>query len=96
MALCGDGLSRGETRQMRFALSWNYPFGVSTGLIANNLAVPDMRGAANLENYYATQWVDSAASGDRRSRTLGDAGNLDVAFRDSLFDSSCRPKSLMP
>jgi non-lysosomal glucosylceramidase len=79
----------GETRQVRFSISWNYPLGSIYWFNRDQPGSPPFAGTPpTWKNYYATQWADSAASGAdafRRWKTLEDQT---FAFRDSLFGSS--------
>src|SRR6202050_5536394 len=57
-------VSPGETRQVRFAISWNYPFGCIYWFNREQPGSPPFGGTPpSWKNYYATQWANSAASG---------------------------------
>ena len=54
----------GETRQVRFAISWNYPLGSIYWFNRDQPGSPPFEGTPpTWKNYYATQWADSTASG---------------------------------
>jgi non-lysosomal glucosylceramidase len=83
----------GETRRVRFAVSWNYPLG---SIYWFNRAQPgdaEYAGEApTWRNYYATQWADSAASGADAFARWDRLERDTFAFRDSIFGSSLPPE----
>jgi len=83
----------GETGQVRFAITWNYPSGAiywferaQPGDVEYSGEPPTWR------NYYATQWADSRASGAEALHKWDELLDATVAFRDSLFGSSYPPE----
>lgn len=83
----------GETRQVRFALSWNYPLGSIYWFKRAQPGSPFYEGRApTWKNYYATQWADSAASGADAFRRWEELEAGTVGFRDALFGSSLPPE----
>jgi non-lysosomal glucosylceramidase len=83
----------GETRDVRFALSWNYPFGSIYWFNREGPGSPNYSGVPpTWKNYYATQWPDSVASGTDAFKRWAALENQTVAFRDSLFGSSLPPE----
>lgn len=83
----------GETRQVRFALSWNYPIGSIYWFDRGQPGEPEYAGRApTWKNYYATQWADSAASGRDAFKRWAELEAQTFAFRDSVFASSYPPE----
>jgi uncharacterized protein (DUF608 family) len=79
----------GKTKQLRFVLSWNYPFGDIYWFDRDGPGSPGYPGRAPFwKNYYATQWADSVASGTDAFKRWDALETQTVAFRDSLFGSS--------
>ena len=82
-------LEPGEARQIRFTLSWNYPFGDIYWFDREGPGSPSYPGIApTWKNYYATQWSDATASGTDAFKRWETLETQTVAFRDSLFGSS--------
>jgi uncharacterized protein (DUF608 family) len=82
-------LAPGETRQVCFTISWNYPFGSIYWFNRDQPGGPLFEGTPpTWKNYYATQWEDSAASGADAFKRWETLQAQTFAFRDSLFDSS--------
>jgi non-lysosomal glucosylceramidase len=85
----GVRIEPGETREVRFTLSWNYPFGSIYWFNREGPGSPSYPGLPpNWKNYYATQWSDSVASGTDAFKRWHTLESETVAFRDSLFGSS--------
>ena len=83
----------GETRQVRFAISWNYPLGSIYWFNRDQPGSPPFAGRPpTWKNYYATQWADSAASGADAFKRWDALEAQTVAFRDSIFGSSLPPE----
>jgi non-lysosomal glucosylceramidase len=83
----------GETRDVRFSISWNYPFGNIYWFNRDQPGSPPFAGTPpTWKNYYATQWADSAASGADAFRRWDTLEAQTFAFRDSLFGSSLPPE----
>jgi non-lysosomal glucosylceramidase len=79
----------GETRQVRFSISWNYPLGSIYWFNRDQPGSPPYAGTPpTWKNYYATQWADSAASGTDAFRRWDTLEAQTFTFRDSLFGSS--------
>lgn len=79
----------GETRQVRFAISWNYPLGSIYWFNREQPGSPLFEGTPpTWKNYYATQWADSAASGADAFQRWDTLEAQTVAFRNSIFESS--------
>jgi non-lysosomal glucosylceramidase len=79
----------GETRQVRFTISWNYPLGSIYWFNREQPGSPPFPGTPpTWKNYYATQWADSAASGADAFKRWQTLSEQTFAFRDSLFGSS--------
>jgi non-lysosomal glucosylceramidase len=86
-------VSPGETRQVRFAISWNYPFGSIYWFNRDQPGSPPFAGTPpTWKNYYATQWADSVASGMDAFERWDTLEAQTVAFRDSIFSSSLPPE----
>jgi non-lysosomal glucosylceramidase len=86
-------VERGKTKQVRFVLSWNYPFGDIYWFDRDGPGSPSYPGRAPFwKNYYATQWADSVASGSDAVKRWDALETQTVAFRDSLFGSSLPPE----
>jgi uncharacterized protein (DUF608 family) len=86
-------LAPGEAREVRFALSWNYPRGSIYWFKRDKPSSPAFEGRPpSWKNYYATQWADSAVSGADAFRRWEELRAGTVAFRDSLFGSSLPPE----
>ena len=86
-------LDPGKTRQVRFVLSWNYPFGDIYWFDREGPGSPRYPGIAPFwKNYYATQWADAVASGSDACKRWDTLETQTVAFRDSLFGSSLPPE----
>ena len=82
-------VSPGETKQVRFAISWNYPFGSIYWFNRASPGAPLFEGRSpTWKNYYATQWADSKASGAEALRRWNDLETQTLAFRNSFFASS--------
>ena len=83
----------GEARQVRFAVSWNYPRGSIYWFKRDKPSSPAFDGRPpSWKNYYATQWADAAVSGADAFRRWEELEAGTVAFRDSLFGSSLPPE----
>jgi len=83
----------GETRQVRFAISWNYPFGSIYWFNRDQPGSPPFAGTPpTWKNYYATQWADSVDSGTDAFTRWATLETPTWAFRDSLFGSSLPPE----
>jgi non-lysosomal glucosylceramidase len=83
----------GETRPVRFAISWNYPLGSIYWFDRDQPGSPLFEGTPpTWKNYYATQWVDSAASGADAFQRWETLEAQTLAFRDSIFESSLPPE----
>jgi non-lysosomal glucosylceramidase len=83
----------GEMRQVRFTISWNYPFGSIYWFDRDQPGSPPFAGTPpTWKNYYATQWTDSAASGADAFKRWETLEAQTFAFRDSLFGSSLPPE----
>jgi non-lysosomal glucosylceramidase len=79
----------GETRQVRFAMSWNYPLGSIYWFNRDQPGSPHFEGRPpTWKNYYATEWVDSATSGAEAFKRWDTLETQTVAFRDAIFGSS--------
>jgi non-lysosomal glucosylceramidase len=79
----------GETGQVRFAISWNYPLGSIYWFDREQPGSPLFEGTPpTWKNYYATQWADSAASGADAFQRWERLEAQTKAFRDSIFESS--------
>src|SRR6202790_3112727 len=79
----------GETRQVRFAISWNYPFGSIYWFNREAPGSPFFEGTPpTWKNYYATQWTDSVASGTEAFHRWNELERQTIDFRDSIFSSS--------
>ncbi|MBV9875823.1 MAG: beta-glucosidase [Verrucomicrobia bacterium] len=83
----------GETREVRFTLSWNYPFGSIYWFDREGPGSPSYSGLPpTWKNYYATQWSGSVASGTDAFKRWDMLETQTVSFRDSLFGSSLPPE----
>jgi non-lysosomal glucosylceramidase len=83
----------GETRQVRFTISWNYPYGSIYWFNREQPGSPPFEGKPpTWKNYYATQWSDSTVSGTDAFNRWDSLKSQTVAFRDSVFDSSLPPE----
>jgi non-lysosomal glucosylceramidase len=79
----------GETRNVRFCISWNYPFGSIYWFNREQPGSPLYSGKCpTWKNYYATQWTDSIASGTEAFQRWESLEAQTVSFRDALFTSS--------
>jgi uncharacterized protein (DUF608 family) len=79
----------GEKREVRFSISWNYPFGSIYWFNRDQPGSPPFPGTPpTWKNYYATQWADSTATGADAFRRWDILEAQTFAFRDSLFGSS--------
>jgi non-lysosomal glucosylceramidase len=79
----------GESAQVRFAVSWNYPLGAIYWFDRAQPGDPEYAGVPpTWRNYYATQWSDALASGAEAVRRWDELEAATSAFRDSLFGSS--------
>jgi uncharacterized protein (DUF608 family) len=86
-------VAAGETRQVRFAISWNYPLGSIYWFNRDQPGSPLFEGTPpTWKNYYATQWADSAASGADAFQRWETLEAQTLAFRDSIFESSLPPE----
>jgi non-lysosomal glucosylceramidase len=86
-------VSPGETRQVRFAISWNYPFGSIYWFNREQPGSPFFEGTPpTWKNYYATQWANSVASGTEAFERWDALEAQTVAFRDSIFGSTLPPE----
>jgi len=86
-------LAPGETRQVRFTISWNYPLGGIYWFNRDQPGGPLFEGRPpTWKNYYATQWADSAATGMDAFQRWQTLEAQTFAFRDSVFDSSLPPE----
>jgi non-lysosomal glucosylceramidase len=83
----------GEIREVRFTISWNYPFGGIYWFNRDQPGSPLFAGTPpTWKNYYSTQWADSAASGADAFKRWDMLETQTMAFRDSLFASSLPPE----
>jgi non-lysosomal glucosylceramidase len=83
----------GETREVRFAISWNYPLGSIYWFDRDQPGSPLFEGTPpTWKNYYATQWADSTASGADAFQRWKTLEVQTLAFRDSIFESSLPPE----
>ncbi|HXM02493.1 MAG TPA: GH116 family glycosyl-hydrolase [Chthoniobacterales bacterium] len=83
----------GETREVRFTLSWNYPFGGIYWFDREGPGSPSYPGSPpTWKNYYATQWPGAVASGRDAFKRWETLESQTVAVRDSLFGSSLPPE----
>jgi non-lysosomal glucosylceramidase len=83
----------GETREVRFTISWNYPFGSIYWFNRDQPGSPHFPGTPpNWKNYYATEWADSTASGTDAFKRWQTLETQSFEFRDSLFDSALPPE----
>ena len=90
---CALRVAPGETRQVRFAISWNYPLGSIYWFNRDQPGSPPFEGTPpTWKNYYATQWADSTASGADAFKRWDALEAQTVAFRDSIFGSSLPPE----
>lgn len=79
----------GETRSVRFAISWNYAYGSIYWFNRHGPGSPFYDGTApTWKNYYATQWADSLATGIDALQRWNDLESRTLAFRDAMFESS--------
>ena len=79
----------GETRQVRFAITWNYPLGAIYWFNRQQPGDPEYVGELpTWRNYYATQWADSLASGADALGRWNELEGATFAFRDSFFGAS--------
>ena len=79
----------GETRQVRFAITWNYPLGAIYWFNRQQPGDPEYVGELpTWRNYYATQWADSLASGADALGRWNELEGATFAFRDSFFGTS--------
>jgi non-lysosomal glucosylceramidase len=79
----------GETRQVRFAITWNYPLGAVYWFNRAQPGEHEYSGEApTWRNFYATQWSNSLASGADALDRWDELKHATSAFRDSLFNSS--------
>jgi non-lysosomal glucosylceramidase len=86
-------VSPGETRQVRFAISWNYPFGSVYWFNREQPGSPFFAGTPpTWKNYYATQWADSVATGTEAFERWDALEAQTLAFRDSIFSSTLPPE----
>ena len=89
----GVRIQPGETREVRYTLSWNYPFGSIYWFNREGPGSPSYPGVPpTWKNYYATQWSDSIASGADAFKRWHTLETETAAFRDSLFGSSLPPE----
>jgi uncharacterized protein (DUF608 family) len=80
-------------KQVRFAISWNYPIGSIYWFNRDQPGSPHFEGRPpTWKNYYATQWADSAVSGADAFRRWDELEAQTVSFRDSIFNSSLPPE----
>jgi uncharacterized protein (DUF608 family) len=88
-------LAPGESRQLRFVLSWSYPLGAVYWFNRAQPGDPEYAGEPpTWRNYYATQWADSLASGAEALRRWDALQRETIAFRDTLFNSSLPPEAI--
>jgi uncharacterized protein (DUF608 family) len=79
----------GEFARVRFAITWNYPFGAIYWFDRAQPGEPEFPGdPPTWRNYYATQWIDSLACGAEALRRWDELEEKTATFRDSLFGSS--------
>jgi uncharacterized protein (DUF608 family) len=79
----------GETKRVRFTISWNYPFGGIYWFNREGPGSPLFSGQPpTWKNYYATQWADSLVSGTDAFERWENLAPQTFAFRDALFGSS--------
>ena len=85
----------GETRKVRFAITWNYPQGAIYWYGRQQPGEPEFAGdPPTWRNYYATQWPDSLASGAEALRRWDELEQATHAFRDAFFAASTPPEIL--
>lgn len=80
----------GETRQVRFVLSWSFP-------TCENYWKPAAEGEpvkSTWLNYYATQWADSKASAEYALTNWDRLYAETKLFKDTLFDSTMPPAAI--
>jgi non-lysosomal glucosylceramidase len=83
----------GEKRQVRFAISWNYPLGSIYWFGRDQPGSPLFEGRPpTWRNYYSTQWPDSVATGTDAFKRWDALESQTVTFRDSIFGSSLPPE----
>ncbi len=79
----------GDMRQVRLAISWNYPLGNIYWFNREQPGSPFFEGTApTWKNYYATQWADATTSGVEAFNRWEVLKEETMIFRDSLFGSS--------
>ena len=82
-------IAPGETKRVRFAMTWNYPIGSIYWFNRNQPGEPEFTGEPpTWRNYYATQWADAKASGADAMARWDPLEQASLTFRDSLFGSS--------
>jgi uncharacterized protein (DUF608 family) len=83
----------GETARVRFAITWNYPFGAIYWFNRSSPGEPEFPGEPpTWRNYYATEWADSLACGAEALLRWDELERQTAAFRDALFGSSTPPE----
>jgi uncharacterized protein (DUF608 family) len=86
-------VAAGESAEVRFAITWNYPLGEIYWFDRAQPGDPEYAGVPPAwRNYYATQWADSLTSGAEALRRWDALEMATAAFRDSLFGSSTPPE----
>lgn len=85
-------LQAGESKTIRFVISWNFPKGDIHWAYRDK---PDAQSPAVptplWTNYYATQWTDSRASASEALLRHDELAGATLAFRDSLFGAAIPP-----
>ncbi|MEP6828125.1 MAG: GH116 family glycosyl-hydrolase, partial [Aestuariivirga sp.] len=86
-------LAPGESKVIRFAISWSFPKGDIYWAFRRSPDSPIPPEPTPLwKNYYSTQWADSHASAKEALTTWASLQARTFAFRDALFGSSQPPE----
>ena len=93
------GVAAGQTRSVRFVLTWSFPNCVNywhpVGVQQEQRDVPPPEAeVGEWRNYYATRFPDSAASAGYCLREWERLQGATLAFRDALYASSVPPAVL--
>ena len=90
-------LAPGHVACVRFAITWNYPFGAIYWFDRAQPGDPEFPGEPpTWRNYYATQWTDSLACGAEALRRWDELERKTTAFRTRCSDPRRRPRSSTP